>query len=138
MPFSVREGINVFLSGFVHTENIRFRDEELNFKEREIGEEKRLLEKQQTEATEYTYPKINKTIGDFNLIVEAGSFSNSEIIVMLGQNGTGKTTLIRLLAGILKPDEEDVELPRLNVSYKVQKIAPKFEGKVKHLFLEKL
>ena len=45
MPFSVREGINVFLSGFVHTENIRFRDEELKFKERDIGEEKRLLEK---------------------------------------------------------------------------------------------
>ena len=61
MPFSVREGINVFLSGFVHTENIRFRDEELKFKERDIGEEKRLLEKQQTEATEYNYPKINKT-----------------------------------------------------------------------------
>ena len=57
-------------------------------------------------------------MGFFNLTVEAGSFSNSEIIVMLGQNGTGKTTLIKLLAGILKPDEEDVELPRLNVSYK--------------------
>jgi translation initiation factor RLI1 len=32
MPFSVREGINVFLAGFVPTENLRFRDEELNFK----------------------------------------------------------------------------------------------------------
>lgn len=32
MPFSVREGINIFLSGFVPTENLRFREEELNFK----------------------------------------------------------------------------------------------------------
>lgn len=32
MPFSVREGINIFLAGFVPTENLRFRDEELNFK----------------------------------------------------------------------------------------------------------
>merc|ERR1712154_222373 len=32
MPFSVREGINVFLSGFLPTENMRFRDFELNFK----------------------------------------------------------------------------------------------------------
>jgi translation initiation factor RLI1 len=32
MPFSVREGINVFLAGFVPTENLRFRDEELDFK----------------------------------------------------------------------------------------------------------
>ena len=32
MPFSVREGINIFLSGFLPTENMRFREEELNFK----------------------------------------------------------------------------------------------------------
>ena len=32
MPFSVREGINIFLAGFVPTENLRFREEELNFK----------------------------------------------------------------------------------------------------------
>lgn len=32
MPFSVREGINVFLAGFVPTENMRFREFELNFK----------------------------------------------------------------------------------------------------------
>jgi ATP-binding cassette, sub-family E, member 1 len=27
MPFTVREGINIFLSGFVPTENMRFREE---------------------------------------------------------------------------------------------------------------
>lgn len=32
MPFSVREGINVFLAGYVPTENVRFRDFELTFK----------------------------------------------------------------------------------------------------------
>lgn len=32
MPAGVREGINIFLAGFVPTENLRFRDEELNFK----------------------------------------------------------------------------------------------------------
>ena len=57
---------------------------------------------------------------------------------MLGQNGTGKTTLIKLLAGILKPDEEDVDIPRLNVSYKPQTIAPKFEGTVRDLLYTKL
>lgn len=39
MPFSVREGINIFLSGFVPTENMRFRDFELNFKLREGGDQ---------------------------------------------------------------------------------------------------
>lgn len=32
MPFSVREGINIFLDGYVHTENMRFRTESLTFK----------------------------------------------------------------------------------------------------------
>ena len=32
MPFSVREGINIFLAGFIPTENMRFREFELNFK----------------------------------------------------------------------------------------------------------
>lgn len=32
MPFSVREGINIFLGGFVPTENLRFRDVELTFR----------------------------------------------------------------------------------------------------------
>lgn len=42
MPFSVREGINVFLAGFVPTENMRFRDEELTFKVVETDEEKKV------------------------------------------------------------------------------------------------
>jgi ATP-binding cassette, sub-family E, member 1 len=45
---------------------------------------------------------------------------------MLGQNGTGKTTLIKMLAGILKPDDDSVNIPKLNISYKPQEIAPKF------------
>jgi ATP-binding cassette subfamily E protein 1 len=33
MPFSVREGINIFLGGFLPTENMRFRDEALEFRQ---------------------------------------------------------------------------------------------------------
>lgn len=43
-----------------------------------------------------------------------------------------------MLAGILKPDQDDVEIPRLNVSYKPQTIAPKFEGTVRDLLYTKL
>ena len=32
MPFGVREGINIFLDGFVPTENLRFREVGLSFK----------------------------------------------------------------------------------------------------------
>lgn len=44
-------------------------------------------------------------VGNFELRVGSGQFTDSEIIVMLGENGTGKTTFIRILAGKLIPDE---------------------------------
>ena len=50
----------------------------------------------------------------FELEVQGGEFRDSEIVVMLGENGTGKTTLIKMLAGGMKPDN-DVEIPEMNV-----------------------
>ena len=52
----------------------------------------------------YNYPGMVKQQGNFKLTVQPGNFSDSEIIVMLGENGTGKTTFIRMLAGITQPD----------------------------------
>lgn len=47
---------------------------------------------------------MTKKLGTFNIDIHSGDFTDSEIIVMLGENGTGKTTFIRLLAGHLTPD----------------------------------
>jgi ATP-binding cassette subfamily E protein 1 len=133
-PFSVREGINIFLAGFVPTENLRFRLTELNFK---VAENVQAQDELQKRTNSTTYPDMLKVQGDFKLRVKSGGFTESEIIVMLGQNGTGKTTFIKMLAGLLKPDDGSA-IPLLNVSYKPQKIAPKFEGTVRQLLHAKV
>jgi ATP-binding cassette subfamily E protein 1 len=98
----------------------------------------------------YSYPSMTRTQtrgkSKFILHVEDGTFTDSEIIVLLGENGTGKTTFVRMLAGLLKSDKQitleeeglDYEaslagVPDLNVSYKPQKISPKFKGTVREL-----
>ena len=81
---------------------------------------------------------MEKTLGPFHLIVEEGIFGASETVVMLGQNGTGKTTMIKMLAGLIKPDDASEQIPKLNFSYKPQTISPKFEGTVEDLFHNKL
>ncbi|XP_041982803.1 protein Pixie isoform X2 [Aricia agestis] len=133
MPFSVREGINIFLDGFVPTENMRFRTESLVFKVAESATEEEIKR-----MNHYEYPEMTKNMGDFKLRVMQGEFSDSEILVLLGENGTGKTTFIRMLAGNLEPDEGASQLPQLHISYKPQKISPKSQGQVRNLLHDKI
>jgi len=131
LPFGVREGINIFLKGFIPTEQMRFREWELNFKlteqyDREINDQ-----------YDYQYPELEKTLGDFHLKVEPGAFRKSEIIVMLGENGTGKTTFVKMLAGLMESDN-GAEVPELAMSYKPQKISPKFPGTVRQLLHKRI
>ncbi|CAL1688648.1 unnamed protein product [Lasius platythorax] len=133
MPFSVREGINIFLDGFVPTENLRFREESLVFKVAESATEEEVKR-----MNHYEYPAMTKTMGTFKLCVEKGQFTDSEILVLLGENGTGKTTFIRLLAGNLPLDDGSETIPQLHISYKPQKISPKSQGIVRQLLHEKV
>ncbi|KAG8363537.1 hypothetical protein BUALT_Bualt19G0032700 [Buddleja alternifolia] len=137
LPFSVREGINVFLSGYIPTENLRFREESFTFKLTETSQD---AEEYQAFAR-YRYPTMSKTLGDFKLQVVEGEFTESQIIVMLGENGTGKSTFIRMLAGKLQPDAEDgfdAKLPEFKVSYKPQTITGKFQSMVRDLLRHRI
>lgn len=127
MPFGVREGINIFLDGFIPTENLRFRASSMHFKVAVTAEEDVIKP-----TRRYEYPPMEKKLGDFHLSVDPGRFTDSETIVLLGENGTGKTTFIKMLAGRLKPDGGS-SLPVLNVSYKPQKISLEFSGTVRRL-----
>ena len=60
---------------------------------------------------------------DFNLLVEAG-----EKIAIIGENGIGKTTLLRCLAGDLKPNHGTVKwAEKANIGYFAQDHAADFE-----------
>ncbi|KAE8732229.1 ATP-binding cassette sub-family E member 1 [Hibiscus syriacus] len=109
LPFSVREGINIFLAGFVHTENLRFQDESLTFKVAET--ERESVEKIKAYA-QYRCPTMTKTRNNFQL--GAGSFKHDNV------------------------DDFEVEVTEFNVSYKPQKISPKYESTVKNLLYVKI
>ena len=67
MPYSVREGINIFLAGFIPTENFRFRDDEITFKKGYASEDKTL-----SKSTPLCYPAMIKTLGSFKISIQPG------------------------------------------------------------------
>ena len=102
----------------IPTENLRFREESLTFKISETADE---LQAAHTQA--YNYPAMTATLGDFKLHVEPGDFADSEIIVLLGENGMGKTTFVKLLGGKLEPDDPKDKV-EMRVSMKPQTSEP--------------
>ncbi len=82
-------GINIFLDGYVPTENLRFRETSLVFKVAETAAEEEVKK-----MCRYQYPNMKKSMGDFKLSITEGEFTDSEIMVMLGENGETREALI--------------------------------------------
>lgn len=78
LPYSVREGINIFLDGHIPTENLRFRDESLTFRISEGADDF-----QSSQDRAFSYPRMEKTLGDFRLRIDSGNFTDSEIVVLM-------------------------------------------------------
>jgi len=61
--------------------------------------------------------------------VNPGEFKKGEVVGVLGQNGIGKSTFMKLLAGVIEPTEGTLDL-NLKISYKPQYLVvdEKLEG----------
>ncbi len=112
---SARNGINEYLSGYLKDENVRFRDHEIHFerysREAETSENEILI----------TYPELVKEVTGFRLTVDSGSVNRGEVIGIIGPNAIGKTTFIKMLAGVIKPDNTNLS-ETVRIAYKPQYI----------------
>jgi len=125
---SSRAGINEYLDGFLREENTRIRAESILFDVRGLE----VSGKSGNEIIRYS--KLEKKYPGFTLKAAEGSIRDGEIIGILGPNATGKTTFVKLLAGVEKPDIG--ERPTgIKVSYKPQYLRPP-TGKVKDVVEE--
>ncbi len=126
-PYGVRAGINNFLKGYLPAENMRIRSEPikytLNPSPKPVLEARKYLE----------WTRIEVTLDGFRLEVEPGEIREGEVIGVMGANGTGKTTFVRVLAGELEPRSGEVSKPaeQLRVSYKPQYISAERLGEEK-------
>jgi ATP-binding cassette subfamily E protein 1 len=115
-PKSVKNGINEYLSGYLENENMRIRQENIEFEEHAPASHS-------TGDTVVEYPALTKSYGDgeFSLSVEAGEIRENEVLGVVGPNGIGKSTFAKLLAGRLDSDEGTVDAG-LDIAYKPQYI----------------
>ncbi|XHH08693.1 MAG: ribosome biogenesis/translation initiation ATPase RLI [Candidatus Bathyarchaeia archaeon] len=124
----VRTGINIYLQGYIPDENIMFRKESIVFQERPPTAGMNI------NAPLLKWDTFEKTFKGFKLKAEPGEIRSGEIVGILGPNGIGKTTFVKILAGIEETDDKR-KLADLTVSYKPQYIAPDYPGTVQELLM---
>jgi len=122
----VRTGINIYLQGYIPDENVRFRKEAIIFHEKPPATSTVAGE------TLLKWERIQKTYKGFKLTARPGEIKRGQVVGILGANGIGKTTFVKILAGIEKADDGK-EFGELKVSYKPQYISAEYEGTVQHL-----
>ena len=124
----VRTGINIYLQGYIPDENVRFRKEAIIF------HEKPPAMNASSGETLLHWEQMEKTFEGFKLLAHNGEIKRGEIIGILGANGIGKTTFVKILAGIERTDDER-EFGELQVSYKPQYISAEYEDTVQMLLM---
>lgn len=124
-PKGVRIGINQYLDGFLHEENVRFREYAVVF-------DKRAHSVESMRNVLFTFPQMTKTYPAFSLGVHGGEVRRGEVLGVVGANGIGKSTFAKLLAGVEEPDEGPNDL-KVKVSFKPQYVKGDTDATVEQL-----
>jgi len=111
-PKTTKAGINVYLSGFLKEENIRFRDHAIKFESKPPVENKKGM-------ILTSWKDVALKLGKFKLEAKQGEVCKNDVIGILGENGIGKTTFVKLLAKVHKPNKGEIS-ESVKVSYKPQ------------------
>ena len=120
---SARAGVNVFLDGYLPNENVRFRNEPVTF---EMTAPQEVVAETSSVAT---YAALEKRYDSFKLNTQSGTFNRGEIIGILGANAVGKTTFMKMIAGLEAPDSGRVSTSA-KISYKPQYLSSELDTNV--------
>jgi ATP-binding cassette subfamily E protein 1 len=123
---STKVGINNFLDGFLPAENVRFREKAFRF---DISSS---IDDVILDVPIASYTELSKSFPSFKLHVSAGKIRKGEIMGIVGANALGKTTFMRMLAGVDKPDSGKIDM-EVKISYKPQYLSQDYEGDVRSL-----
>ena len=111
-PIPMRSAINTYLTGYLKDENVRFRTEPVRFvahPPKPIARHNVLVE----------FSALEKQFPSFSLSVGAGALAKGSTVGVVGPNATGKTTFVRMLAGV-EPPTRGAPPAGVTVSYKPQ------------------
>ena len=121
---STKIGINVFLDGYLPTENVRFRDKKFSF---DVSSSS--TDEFQEGSEIMSYPKLEKKYPSFSVTIEPGRVRKGEVLGIMGANALGKTTLMKMIAGVEKPDIGEID-KKIKIAYKPQYLQNDIDAEV--------
>jgi ATP-binding cassette subfamily E protein 1 len=110
---TTKVGINAFLDGYLASENVRFRDKKFTFNASTATDDI-----QQGDVV-VSYPRLEKKYSTFSVSVDPGDVRKGDLLGIMGANALGKTTLMKMIAGVEKPDSGMID-KKIKISYKPQ------------------